>query len=237
MLSASEYFVSYEEEFLSVIQGIERLVLKCVNIEDGGRGEKFTQDEISILERRFQDAKKCLDQLKDEVMTLSKNSIEYQSYQRYQRVYEDIYRKFDTYREESMASSYYSNKELDMSTNISGNDGQNYLKPSTKEYNMGVSTEDLMKRNEDNLRISANLAQETQHIGLYSLNTLTVQRDNLTRSKYGLNNIDYNIMESRKLASTLYKQKVIERLMLYFIIFVLLLANIYVFFRRILGRK
>ncbi|XP_665468.1 hypothetical protein [Cryptosporidium hominis TU502] len=170
-------------------------------------------------------------------MTLSKNSIEYQSYQRYQRVYEDIYRKFDTYREESMASSYYFNKELDMSTNISGNDGQNYLKPSTKEYNMGVSTEDLMKRNEDNLRISANLAQETQHIGLYSLNTLTVQRDNLTRSKYGLNNIDYNIMESRKLASTLYKQKVIERLMLYFIIFVLLLANIYVFFRRIFGRK
>lgn len=170
-------------------------------------------------------------------MTLSKNSVEYNSYQRYQRVYEDIYKKFDALREESIASSYYSEKGLDMNASIIDNDGQHYLKPTTKEYNMGVSTEDLMKRNEDNLRISAHLAQETQHIGLYSLNTLTVQRDNLTRSKYGLNNIDYNIMESRKLASTLYKQKVIERLILYFIIFVLLLANLYVFLRRIIGKK
>lgn len=67
MLSASEYFESYEEEFLSVIQGIERLVLKCMTIEEGGKGERLTRDEISVLERRFQDAKKCLDQLKDEV--------------------------------------------------------------------------------------------------------------------------------------------------------------------------
>lgn len=167
-------------------------------------------------------------------MTLSKKSVEYQSYQRYQRVYEEIYARFDALREESTGEGCFSGKELDIS--VGSGEGQQYLKPS-KEYNMGVSTEDLMNRNEDNLRISAQLAQETQHIGLYSLNTLTVQRDNLTRSKYGLNSIDYNIMESRKLASTLYKQKVIERLILYFIIFILLVANIYVFFRRIFGRR
>ncbi|KAJ1606620.1 V-SNARE-like protein [Cryptosporidium canis] len=220
MLSATEYFASYEEEFLSIIQGIERLVLRYTNSEDGGGREKMGQEEIVVLERRFYDAKKCLDQLRDE---------------RYQRVYDEIYTKFDVLREESTGGGYYSNNDLDTKISIGGSDGQQYLKPS-KEYNMGVSTEDLVKRNEDNLRISAQLAQETKHIGLYSLNTLTVQRDNLTRSKYGLNNIDYNIMESRKLASTLYKQKVIERLFLYFIIFVLLMANIYVFFRRVFGR-
>ncbi|KAJ1608232.1 V-SNARE-like protein [Cryptosporidium canis] len=235
MLSATEYFASYEEEFLSIIQGIERLVLRYTNSEDGGGREKMGQEEIVVLERRFYDAKKCLDQLRDEVATLSRNSAEYQSFQRYQRVYDEIYTRFDVLREESTGGGYYSNNDLDSKISIGGSDGQQYLKPS-KEYNMGVSTEDLVKRNEDNLRISAQLAQETQHIGLYSLNTLTVQRDNLTRSKYGLNNIDYNIMESRKLASTLYKQKVIERLFLYFIILVLLMANIYVFFRRVFGR-
>lgn len=167
-------------------------------------------------------------------MTLSKKSVEYQSYQRYQRVYEEVYRRFDAMREESAGGGSYYGKELDIS--VGGGDGQQYLKPS-KEYNMGVSTEDLMSRNEENLRISAQLAQETQHIGLYSLNTLTVQRDNLTRSKYGLNSIDYNIMESRKLASTLYRQKVIEKLILYFLIFILLVANIYVFFRKIFGKR
>ncbi|KAF7456304.1 putative integral membrane protein [Cryptosporidium felis] len=182
MLSASEYFASYEEEFLSLIQVIEKIVLKCASFDEGGRNEHLTRDEISILERKFQEAKRCLDQLGDEAVTLSKKSVEYQSYQRYQGVYSNIHRRFEIIREESSEGSYYFQKEPDLSLKVkSGNDNQHYLMPPTKEYNMGVSTEDLMKRNEDNLKISAQLAQETHHVGLYSLNTLTVQRDNLTR--------------------------------------------------------
>lgn len=67
MLSASEYFASYEEEFLSIIHEIERLVLKCAGERDGGGGWRMTQEEVLVLERRFYDAKKCLDQLRDEV--------------------------------------------------------------------------------------------------------------------------------------------------------------------------
>lgn len=72
MLSASEYFASYEEEFLSIIQGIERLVLRCVGVEEEGGGGRMTQEEVLVLERRFYDAKKCLDQLRDEVSLVNR---------------------------------------------------------------------------------------------------------------------------------------------------------------------
>ncbi|KAH7649525.1 hypothetical protein FG379_001151 [Cryptosporidium bovis] len=232
MLIASEYYSTYEDEFLSIIQSIERLILK-VDISEGSVSSKIGRSEISNLESKFKDAKNCLNRLKEEVSILSKNSNEYKSYQRYNNVYNEIYNKFEGLKEEVLFNC--KDNEIDMYKNneyksqLMNND---YIGDNSINV-MGISTEDLMSRNENNIRISSKLAQETQNIGLHSLNTLKIQRDNITRSIYELNDIDFNIGEGRKLASALYRQKVLERLTLYIIIMVLLLANLYVFAKKI----
>ncbi|KAH8739180.1 hypothetical protein FG386_001047 [Cryptosporidium ryanae] len=236
MLVASEYYSTYEDEFLSTIQSIENLILKLDNNERGAKSKVYKR-EIDDLESKIRSAKNCLNRLKEEVSILSKNSDEYKSYQRYNNVYNEIYNKFENLKEDIIYNNGDNNKMREYEYK---NNGYNSNKLINDDYvgdsfiNIGgISTEDLMSRNEDNMRISSKLAQETQNIGLHSLNTLKIQRDNITRGIYGLSDIDYNIVEGRKLANELYRQKVLERLTLYVIITILLLANIYVFIKKI----
>ncbi|EEA04793.1 uncharacterized protein CMU_038600 [Cryptosporidium muris RN66] len=230
----------YEEDFARYIREIEEIISSNYNIdsysitiEDSNTELNF--ENIKKLDRLLEQAQESLNNLKRETEILSNKAPQYQSYQRYVKAFTDINKQCNILKRKIETNS---KKKANYQLTNGDSDISNYsITYNLNKYNSSsptaTITNQLISRNNDNLNITTKLAQETHKVGEDSLSTLIIQRDTLTRTKYGLNYTDFNMMESRKLTNNLYRQKLIERLILYIIIIILLVANLYVLIKRI----
>ncbi|KAL7066165.1 hypothetical protein ACR3K2_33840 [Cryptosporidium serpentis] len=230
----------YEEDFARYLREIEEIISNNYNIDNytiiiKDSNIELNFENIKKLDILLGQAQGSLNNLKRETEILSNKAPQYQSYQRYVKAFADINKQCNILKRKiETKSKKRANYQL---TNGDSNILNYSMTYNLNKYNSSspttAITNKLISRNNDNLNITTRLAQETQKVGEDSLSTLTIQRDTLTRTKYGLNYIDFNMMESRKLTNNLYRQKLIERLILYIIIIILLVANLYVFIKRI----